>query len=321
MERHRVTGHWRRGAALALVTVVMWGALPIALKVLIQGLDAFTITWARFVVSTLLLGGILAAFRQLPDWRALNRGRIVAVILAALGLLGNYVLYIVGLQWITPGTAQVVIQLAHAFVIAGAMLLYGERFSRLQWTGVATLALGLALFFNNRIADLFSNLGNYGLGVVIIVIAAFVWAVYALAQKNLLRAYSSQGILLMVYIISAGLLWPVATPSVIPTLSPLLLGLLAFSCLNTLLAYGCYSEACQHMEASRVSALLATIPLVTLGMSHIAANVWPEVIAPERINALSVLGATLVVIGSALAALGKSTRFGGGTQPDVPEGE
>lgn len=78
---------------------------------------------------------------------------------------------------------------------------------------------------------------------------------------------------------------------------------LAYSCANTLIAYGCFAEALQHWEATRVSAIVATTPLLTLVMSVAARAVWPEQILPEELNPLALGGAVLVVIGSVMAAL------------------
>ena len=56
-----VRGHRRLGLLLALTTAVLWGLLPIALKVVLARLDPYTITWYRFAASALVLGTVLAA--------------------------------------------------------------------------------------------------------------------------------------------------------------------------------------------------------------------------------------------------------------------
>ena len=55
MELHRTSGRWKLGLALSLCTVLLWGMLPIALKALLRGLDALTISWFRFLLACLLL--------------------------------------------------------------------------------------------------------------------------------------------------------------------------------------------------------------------------------------------------------------------------
>ena len=58
MNRHTTSGRWGFGLTLALLTTLIWGILPIVLKILIINLDVYTLTWYRFVLAA----GILAVF-------------------------------------------------------------------------------------------------------------------------------------------------------------------------------------------------------------------------------------------------------------------
>ena len=93
-------------------------------------------------------------------------------------------------------------------------------------------------------------------------------------------------------------------------MSPLQGWLLLACCMNTLIGYGAFAEALAHWEASRVSATLAITPLVTFAAVAIAARIWPEYVHAEQINGLGYGGAVLVVLGSALVALGPSLIAG-----------
>jgi drug/metabolite transporter (DMT)-like permease len=79
--------------------------------------------------------------------------------------------------------------------------------------------------------------------------------------------------------------------------------MLAFSCLNTLVAYGAFAEALEHWEVSRVSAVLTVAPLVTIASSWLINRLVPGVLSADPLNALSLVGAFLVVGGSAACAL------------------
>lgn len=81
--------HWKRGFALALVTAIAWGLLPLALKITLEVLDPYTITWFRFLTAALVLAGILAVTRRLPSLGSLD-GRAWLIFGVALsGLVGN----------------------------------------------------------------------------------------------------------------------------------------------------------------------------------------------------------------------------------------
>ena len=303
---HVSSGRWLRGLLLSLITVVLWGMLPIWLKQVLQTMDPVTVTWYRLFSSGLILLAWLAASRQLPSLRPLGRRGRGLLLLAIGGLTANYVLYLMGLERLSAGTTQLLIQTAPVMLLLASLLVFRESFSRAQGLGLLVLLLGFGLFFNQRLGELFGSLGNYTLGVLTVLAAALVWVFYGLAQKQLLTQWSSPQIMLVIYLACALILTPWAHPLQVLQLSPLQAWLLLACCLNTLVAYGAFAEALAHWEASRVSATLAVTPLVTFASVALAATLWPEHVLPEQINALGYGGALLVVLGSALVALGPS---------------
>lgn len=300
---HQVSGRAGLGFVLALATTTLWGVLPIAQKILLASMSPATLTWFRFLVAALCLGGWLAYRGGWPDGRRLRRRVGLLMGIAILGLLGNYIFYLLGLAHISPGTAQVVIQLAPVFLVLGSMALFHERFGRGQWWGYGVLVLGLVLFFNTRIAELFGQFGEYSYGVALILVSGVTWAAYALAQKQLLKSFPSSAIMLCIYIAGSLLFLPLAEPAQILALNPTELALLLFCGLNTLVAYGCFAEALAHWEASRVSAVLALGPLVTLACMQLLTLLAPGWLQPEDLSGLSLAGAALVVAGSMGSAL------------------
>jgi len=286
----------------------MWGLLPIALQITLEEMDGYTITWYRFVAAALLLGSFLAVRGGLPKLRGQGRSVSVLLALVTLGLGGNYVLYILGLSRTSAAAAQVLIQLAPAMAMLGALVFFRERFVMSQWVGLFVLGSGLVLFFHNRLCAMFVPGGDYSIGLLLIVLAAVAWAVYALAQKQLLSVMSSASVLVVVYSGSVLLLLPAASPRSVLDLGTLHFWLLVFCAINTLIAYGAFSEALAHWEASRVNAVLSLTPVATLLMIRIGSTLWPEVVSAERIGPASATGAILVVVGSMTIALAQSAN-------------
>ena len=300
---HVSSGRWLHGLLLSLITVVLWGMLPIWLKQVLQTMDPVTVTWYRLLSSGLILFAWLAACRQLPSLRPLGRRGRGLLLLAIGGLTANYVLYLMGLERLSAGTTQLLIQTAPVMLLLASLLVFRESFSRAQGLGLLVLLLGFGLFFNQRLGELFGSLGNYTLGVLTVLAAALVWVFYGLAQKQLLTKWNSVQIMMAIYLACAALVTPWAQPAQLFELSSLQAWLLLACCLNTLVAYGAFAEALAHWEASRVSAVLALTPLVTLGSVALAASLWPGQVQAEDINALAYGGALLVAAGSAVIAL------------------
>lgn len=289
---------------LAFATVLLWGLLAIALRLLIVGgMDGYTITWYRMIASALLLGAFQARRGQLPALGGLSRRTWVLLAVALAGLVANYVLFAVSLEYVPPATAQLVIQLAPLLFLAGSLAVFRETFSRPQWLGVVTLLAGLLLFFSDRLGTLVSLSGAEAIGVALVIVSAVVWACYALAQKQLLLTFSSENILLLIYIGASVLLAPLASPRQIVGLSGFENGLLVFAIFNTIAAYGSFAEALEHWEASRVSAVISLTPLVTLAAVYAILAVWPSADVGGRLDTLGLFGAGLIVAGSATTAL------------------
>lgn len=295
--------HPARGIWLSLVTVACWSVLPITLRIASRHLDAYTLTWYRFVVSAAVLGAWLAARHEFPRVAQLRRPRLATLLLlATLGLVSNYVLYLVSLSYVSPTVGTVITQLGPLLLMLGGVWLFHERLSRKQVAGVVLLVTGLLLFFNRRLAELSDLHGRAGIGAMILLAASVTWAIYGLSQKALLRDLASAQILLLIYIGATILLAAFTAPMSVVALPAIELVMLALSCLNTLVAYGALAEALKDAGAATVGAVLAIGPVATLIVTYVTNRVSPNFFAPDLLNAATVVGAFAVTIGSATSA-------------------
>jgi drug/metabolite transporter (DMT)-like permease len=303
MALHQPSGRWRLGLLLALSTAALWATLPVALKVALEQLDPWTLTWARFAFAAVVVLAWLGARGGLGGYRGHPGSRWMLLAAAGALLVGNYVGYLLGLDRTTPTNAQLLIQAAPLLMALGGIALFGERFTAGQWAGLAAVTLGLGLFFADQFAAVPDAGARYLWGSLLVLLAALVWAGYALLQKQLLNHFSSTQVLAAIYVLASVLLWPLATPSRLLDLDALHLAAFAFCAFNTLLAYGAFAEALAHWEASRVSVVLACTPLLTVATVEITHAIAPSLVEPERIAWIGWSGAALVVLGSAMTSL------------------
>ena len=194
MAQHITSGRWQLGLALSLSATIMWGLMPVVIKATLNHVDIVTMNWFRITTGVVLLsvwfslrGGI-----RFNQWKRPATALLIVVAIA--GMLGNYIFYSAGLNRITAGAAQVLIQLAGLLILLSGLTLFRERFNRWQWLGMAIFLLGLGLFFNLRIGEMANDLGDrdYLIGAGLVLLAATLWACYAIAQKLLLRDLGSQ---------------------------------------------------------------------------------------------------------------------------------
>jgi drug/metabolite transporter (DMT)-like permease len=312
MELHRASGRHGLGLALAATTMLLWGALPLALEIVLGGLDAATTVWVRFLFAAVVLGGVLASRGRLRGLARLGPTGWLQLGVATLFLALNYFAYVVGLDLTNAASAQVLLQLAPLLLALGGIVVFREHFSRLQWLGFAVLVVGLGVFFLDQVRSLVAEVGRYLWGAGVLVLAAVTWAVYGLFQKQLLRRLSSQQIMVGIYTGCALGFLPFARPAALTSLDAVQLAALAFCALNTVVAYGAFSEALAHWEATRVSSVLALTPLATLGFVALGSRLAPGWVESEPVSATGLVGAAVVVAGSLLAALGGTPQTAAG---------
>jgi drug/metabolite transporter (DMT)-like permease len=291
------------GFLLSLVAAGLWGILPIALKELLAGMDATTIVWYRFFAAGLVLTAWLAVKGNLPNLVEAAPSVRWILIIAALGLCANYSLFSQSLNYVNGETSEAVIQLTTLFLIFGGVIFYKEPFDGIQKLGTVLIVVGLILFFHDRLASFGSFENQETIGVLIVFVAAVTWTVYALLQKKLLKSFSSVQILFLIYAFSVAVLLPFVSPAKLFQLSSFELALLGFCCINTLIAYGCFAEALNLWDASKVSAVLALAPLFTIGTLKLIVFFDPGYAFSDRLTIISLMGAAFLVIGSVLAAL------------------
>jgi drug/metabolite transporter (DMT)-like permease len=305
MELHRTTGNWRLGLGLSLITVILWGVLPIALAVVLKKLDIYTINLFRFATAFSLLGCYLAQQGNLPKITQLRSVPTYLFAIAILGLMGNYIFFVMGLKATSPSHAEVMIQLAGVFLSLGGLVIFKERYTRYQWMGVGILIAGFIGFFYEQLKVLAADSERYINGSMMLIVAAVTWAIYALIQKQLLTRLDSTHIMWIIYGACGLLFLTVAKPETLLQLNAIEWIALIFCGLNTVIAYGAFAESLQHLEASRVSAILALAPIFTIVSMSLTTWLAPGLVTPEYITPLGLFGAILVVTGSMSISLGK----------------
>ena len=301
---HQATINRRQGFVLAMITSFMWAVLPIALKTVLTELDPYTTTWYRFSLAGIMQTSMMLYLRKFPVRFYGTRTKLLWAG-AILGLVANHTFFVAGLKYLQPVATTIFIQLAPVFLLAGGLIIFKEPFSKLQWSGLGILLSGMVIFFWPEIRTLNALSTEFFIGVAMIVLAAITWTIYALCQKQLLVKYTSRQVMTLVYLGGTLLLLPMSVPVNAFSLDAVRLGVLLFAGLNTFIAYGTFSEALNHWDASRVSAVLAIIPVMALFMMMGAQEMFPGFVERELLTPIKMVGAFVVVAGSMTCALAK----------------
>jgi drug/metabolite transporter (DMT)-like permease len=289
-----VTQSRGKGLLLATLTAVLWGCVPVAGKVALGGMSAPLLSVLRLGAAGLV---VLLVLAHHGGQRLTKPPRLVY--LAALGLGGNYIAYMVGLEYAGAGTSQVLIQVAPLFLILLGVVALGERPSLRELIGGGLALLGVALVSWEEV----QVGGGSWIGVVLILVAALTWAVYAIAHKRLGRDHASGGTMTWIFLLAAVVVLPTVPLAASRTPDAVQVAGIVFLVLNTMVAYWAFAEALRHIPASTAAVLAMLGPAVTFGILLIT-NGMPRAqsyVPYEAVTLGKIVGAVLVLAGVGLA--------------------
>ena len=204
----------------------------------------------------------------------------------------------------TPANVQILMQLSPLMLALGGLVIFGERFARAQWIGFGVIVAGLSVFFSDQLSAFVATGRDYLLGCAILFAASLLWAGYGLAQKQLLTRFSSPGLLLCIYIGCALCLTPATQLGALLDLSGAQFAILLYCALNTVVGYGAFAAASEHLEASRVGAIIALTPVATFAFIALTNALDPALLEPEHFSPTMLAGAAAVVVGSVITSRG-----------------
>ena len=291
------SANYLRGILLSLVTALLWGILPIFLKISLQGFHAGTISWFRFLFAFLILAIIL-------QWRKHNPLNILRKppwmgIVGGACLSANYYWVTVGVDLSGPSNMAVLIQVAGVFLVLVGVFVFHERLSLRQVLGMFIVGCGLFLFFHDQQSRI-QELGEYYYANFLIVLAALVWVGYMVSQKILSRQYGAQSLNLLVYAVATltligGVEWADFTRAGLTAWLSLI-----FCAVNTLLAYGALAEAVKYIPLALISVIISLNPLITLWGMKILPEIGFAGLQADPVESLGYFGGAIAVTGVAL---------------------
>lgn len=286
---------------MAAATALLWGLLPIALKVAVGWVAVLTIVWVRFALAWLVLAGMVGR-RDRRRLAVLRRPPVLALA-AGLMLLANYILFLAAVDRTSPSNAQVLIQLAPLLLAILGVIVFRERLSATRLVGATVAVIGLVLFQRDQIAGLLSDPGRHLDGDLMLLGAAVSWALYAVFTKVLARrGMRPQDLNLVLYAVPVVALPLFVDWGRLASLTPGPWILLVALGLNTLLAYGAMGEALARLPAHEVSLVITLNPVITLTAMAVLSALQVGWIEPDRVGAMGFLAAAMV-LGGVVAAL------------------
>ena len=288
-----VEHHFLLGIFLSTVTALLWGILPIILRISLQGFTSGTIAWFRFSLAF----GVLGIFLYLKGRRPLNilQNPPWMGVFGGLCLTANYYWVTLAVDISGPSNMAVLIQTASVFLVATGVLVFHERLIFRQFLGMFIVAAGLTLFFFDHQSRTSNN--SYYYADFLIQLAALVWVGYMISQKFLSRIYGAQSLNFLVYAVATLVLAGTVEWAEFVSAGSNAWLALVFCGINTLLAYGALAEAVKYLPLAIISVIISLNPLITL----LGMKILPEMgfanLQPDPVGMMGYWGGAIAVAG------------------------
>ncbi len=282
------------GLLFAWITALCWAVLAIGLKYALTFTTTANIAALRVVLAFAGLLLIYLLFKR-QEFVVLKKNFPWLALVAGSFLGFNYFGFMKGVELTGAGNSQIMIQIGPLSLALAGVFLFKESFTRRQMLGIIVASLGFIFFYYDKIGlaeSVYMTSGNIWL-----IVAALVWAAYAVIQKILGDQWNPQTLNLVIYFAAGLLLCLNADLKQTLSLGAWEWFILVLLGLNTLVGYGCLAEALKRAPASRVSLIITVNPLGTLGLIYLGNLLNISWMPRENTSWIGWVGAFLVVTG------------------------
>jgi drug/metabolite transporter (DMT)-like permease len=285
----------QRGIFSGLIAAAIWGGMYVVSKIILEVIPPFALLSLRLLLGAVALGlWMFFSGKKLPR---LNRRLWLQLL--AIGLLGYGIslgLQFTGTKFSTAANGAVVTAATPAFVYLFAWLLLKEKISARRLGALAISTLGVLAVIDPRQAQLG---GTLWLGNLLLVAAAITWALYSVLVRQSSKQVDTLSLSLIAFVGGMFLTlpvgaWEVSSQSAGAITPGIIAGLLYLGVVSTAVAAYLWNRAFELLEAGVASLTLFAEPLVGAALGALFLG--------EKLTALFVTGATLILLGLWLAA-------------------
>ncbi len=294
------TGMSWRIVVAASVTVVAWASAFVVIRYTGPEYSPGGLSLGRLLVGSAALSVVMIGRR----WTRPTTREWALIALIGVAWFGVYnVALNAGERHVDAGTAAMLIQLAPILIGALAGLLLGEGFPRMLVIG------GLVAFAGTLLIGIATSTGEADTaGVLLVLLAAVVYAVAVVAQKVVLRRIPGAQVTWLACLIGMVACLPFAGALVSDVRAaslPATLGVVYLGLVPTAIAFSTWAYALTRTSAGRLGATTYIVPLVAIALGWVFLS---EVPAP-----LAIIGGLVSLVGVGIARRPNRRRVGSGT--------
>ena len=188
-----------------LVVQVFFGALPVAGHLAFAGFPPLALAALRLGGAALVMGVVHTVW--FPE-RVAKRHLLPLAVFALFGIVGNQVLFMLGLARTDPVAASVLVTTIPAFTLFVAVLLRVERPGPRKIAGIAFAFAGVVVLVG--VTPTAFRAGN-ALGNTLVALNALSYAIYLVIARNMVRVYRPLTVAVWTFVFGAFVILPLGT--------------------------------------------------------------------------------------------------------------
>ncbi len=293
------TGKFR--AYLAWITVcIVWGTTYLAIKIGVEHIPPMLFAGFRWIIA----GIIFSSFLKLRGKRFPSRKELIHLSVVGIALIGlGNGLVVIGEQYIGSGLAALLITTVPFWVVGmESVVPAGPKINLMILSGLFLGLMGVALIFNGSWSDLLNP--TYLLGVISILVAVIAWSfgtVYSKYKKVSVHPLMKAAVQMLVAGTAQAILGSFLGEWT--RISFHMDGMISFFYLvfiGSMLGYGSYIYAIEHLPLSLVSTYAYINPVIALFLG------W--LVLDEKLNLPIIIAAAVIIIGVIIVKQGSKKQ-------------
>ncbi|MBW2435848.1 MAG: DMT family transporter [Deltaproteobacteria bacterium] len=257
------------GAYLGLIiTMVVWGFVPVFLKKLLAVLTPIELSFTRFLLSGLALL-LWVLLRQRPALgRILKQDTKLLLLCTLFGPLAAMVCFNFGILHVTIGTAAMFVAIEPLFTYLLAVLVGQEVWKANRLLSIMLALLGIVLVIFAR--ETFGV--TYWVSLLLVMLTPIIWAVNNIITKDIVKRHSPIVMTAVSFVLSSLFLAPALYPNYIQTVLHMGLTMwlaLIYCILSTIFGFSIWYWSLRYLPPSTVAVSMYLIPVISVAAGRV----------------------------------------------------
>jgi drug/metabolite transporter (DMT)-like permease len=255
-----------------IAAVTLWASTFVGIRAALIEYNPIQVAVLRFIISSIALLLIAIPGKlYLPDKRDWLPFVKLGFVLFVNAILLNY-----GIRTITAGETTLIVSTSQIFQVLLAWLFLNETISVRFLIGLFCCFLGVAI-----IAFQTSMGFSLNMGIVFVLFAAIMNAIYFISQKPLLEKYNPLQVISYAFWIATLMMLPFGRNviDVIPVVTLHSTLAIVYIGIAALVANLCWSKALSRIKASRAAIFLYAVPVMTILIGFMWLHELPSLIS------------------------------------------